>query len=82
MTTPPITAPGAKVAHAASVVQRRVASPASPTVSTIENPHGDHAPVSPTSSAAATRLSSRALIGAPSEDPPPDPSAQHGTWVW
>ena len=39
--------------------------PPSPTVSTMENPHGDHAPVSPTRSAAAARLTSSGLIAAP-----------------
>src|SRR5436190_23570090 len=55
-------APGAKVALAAIVVPRRPSSPARPIVSTIEKPQGDQAPVSPITSAAATRLSSRALI--------------------
>src|SRR5689334_16034742 len=58
-------APGAKVAQAAIVVRRLPSSPASPTVSTMENPHGDHAPVSPTRSAAAARLTSSGLIAVP-----------------
>ena len=61
MTTPPSTAPGAKVAQAAIVVQRLPPSPASPIVSTIENPQGDQAPVRPIKSAATARLSSRRL---------------------
>ena len=51
---------------AAATVQRRPPSPARPTVSTIENPHGDQAPVSPIRSAAAARLSSSGLIASAS----------------
>ena len=40
------------VAHATSVVRSRPAYPAGASVSTIENPHGDHAPVIPATSAA------------------------------
>ncbi len=41
--------------HAITVVRSRPAYPAGASVSTIENPHGDHAPVTPaTSPASAT----------------------------
>ena len=60
------------MAQDAIVVQRRAPSPESPIVSTIENPHGDQAPVRPIRSAATARLSSTPLT---------DP-AQHGTLVW
>ena len=69
MSMPPSTAPGAKVAQAAIVVRRLAPSPASPIVSTIENPHGDQAPVRPIKSAAPARLRGST-------------TAQHGTWVW
>src|SRR2546423_279716 len=79
VTTPPRRAPGAKVAQAASVVRRLAPSPASPIVSTIENPHGDQAPVRPTKRAAAARVSSSKLIvDSPFRPRPPTPrSAWH-----
>ena len=52
---PPASAPTANVSDAATDVRRRRAYPCGASVSTIEKPHGDHAPVRPAASAAASR---------------------------
>src|SRR3954451_6150531 len=49
---PPVIAPSAKVAQAIAVVLRLPAYPDGASVSTIETPHGDHAPVTPAAIAA------------------------------
>jgi len=56
VTTPPASAPRAKVEHAAATVTR--AAPVRPSDSTIEKPHGDHVPVRPAASAATASASS------------------------
>src|SRR4051794_31556253 len=52
---PPTSAPAAKVAQASSDVRRRPAYPLGARVSTIDRPHGDHAPDTPAAAAAASR---------------------------
>ena len=67
VTTPPISVPSANVALAASVAARRASPSALPIVSTIEKPHGDHAPVTPAIAAVIAAQTASA--------------AQHGTIV-
>jgi hypothetical protein len=59
--TPPASAPSVKVAQAGSVARMRSAYAPGASVSTIEKPHGDHAPVTPASSAVATTTVSAPL---------------------
>ena len=51
VSAPPSTAPAAKVAHAVVVTPRRSSPSPVPIVSSIEKPHGDHAPATPATSA-------------------------------
>ena len=53
--TPPARAPSANVAQAARRCAAGRRSPSAPSVSTIERPHGDQAPVTPATAAAASR---------------------------
>ena len=53
--TAPTTAPGKKVAQAASVVGMPPVWPVGPIVSIIEKPHGDQVPVAPIRRPATTR---------------------------
>src|SRR5690349_22963345 len=49
---PPASAPSANVTQASTVVRTRSAYAPGASVSTIEKPHGDHAPVTPAANAA------------------------------
>ena len=55
--------------------RRSVVAPVGPIVSTIENPHGDQAPVRPITSAATASAHSTALTAG-------SIPGQHGTFVW
>ena len=64
MIAPPASAPSVNVKPASADSARVRANPPGASVSTIESPHGDQAPVTPAASAAASR---QAVSTAPSD---------------